>query len=89
MTSDAPLQWTCLTCGRKSTGQTCDYCVRQACRVCHKPIFRDESFHIDAQGWEHMRCMFTPRKRPKHMGGPRVCPSYYTRLEAIGNEANH
>lgn len=75
--SQEPYTWHCSTCGRANTGQHCDWCIRQACRVCHKPIFQDESYSIDALGYEHMRCMSVATSRPKAMGEPKRAVHYW------------
>ncbi len=65
--------WVCSLCKSENTGDTCAVCYRKVCRVCGHVIYRDESYHADALGIEHMRCSGGAfRQRRAAMGKPRA-----------------
>ncbi len=66
--------WTCPHCGHENISDgLCAMCYQCKCRVCLQVIYRDESYHADALGIEHMRCSGGAfRQRRTAMGKPRA-----------------
>ena len=58
----------CAICGGEVEGDgRCTRCYGRVCRVCGKPIYRDESYKRDVFGVRHVRCVRQAVARPREM----------------------
>lgn len=58
----------CTICGGEmDVDGRCERCYGVRCRICSKPLYRDESRKSDAFGVRHLRCARRAVARPREM----------------------